>query len=51
LAFVWDENHTVLPSFAMVAGWDVAHTRELGMEWAKLIYLRAQLPPTAQIIV
>jgi acyl dehydratase len=57
LAFVRDENLTVLPSFATVAAWDVAHTRELGMEWAKLIHvsqrlhLSAPLPPAAQIIV
>ncbi len=57
LAFVRDENLTVLPSFATVAAWDVAHTRELGMAWAKLIHvsqrlsLSAPLPPAAQIIV
>ena len=57
LAFLQDENLTVLPSFATVAAWDVAHTRELGMAWAKLIHvsqrltLNVPLPPAAQIIV
>lgn len=56
LAFLRDENPSVLPSFASVAVFDVGFKLALGIDWSKLIHaaerlrLARPLPPAGAIV-